>query len=95
MHDYGVARLYHPEDGRHMGLQGMINDLLQQCDFPVGINLNGEVQKFLKKDTVSIARRFCTRMPTSCSTLRARRCSTSSVVRATNAPISRMTSSPR
>ena len=27
-----------------MGLQGMINDLLKQCDFPTGINLNGEVK---------------------------------------------------
>nr|MCU0347808.1 cobalamin-dependent protein [Saprospiraceae bacterium] len=56
LHEYGISRIYSPDDGRQMGLQGMINDLLQQCDFPVGINLNGEVQKFLKKDTVSIAR---------------------------------------
>lgn len=31
---YGITRLYHPDDGRAMGLQGMINDLLAQCDFP-------------------------------------------------------------
>jgi methylmalonyl-CoA mutase len=30
---YGVCRLYSPDDGRAMGLQGMINDLLQRCDF--------------------------------------------------------------
>lgn len=36
LHDYGIARIYHPDDGREMGLQGMINDLVQQCDFPVG-----------------------------------------------------------
>ena len=29
---YGIARIYHPEDGRRMGLQGMIDDILQQCD---------------------------------------------------------------
>jgi isobutyryl-CoA mutase len=56
LHQYGISRIYSPDDGRHMGLQGMINDLLKQCDFPIGVNLNGEVQKFLKKDTVSIAR---------------------------------------
>jgi len=56
LHQYGISRIYSPDDGRHMGLQGMINDVLKQCDFPIGINLNGEVQKFLKKDTVSIAR---------------------------------------
>jgi methylmalonyl-CoA mutase len=33
LHAYGIARLYSPDDGRAMGLQGMINDLLQRCDF--------------------------------------------------------------
>jgi methylmalonyl-CoA mutase len=30
---YGVARLYSPDDGRAMGLQGMIDDVIRQCDF--------------------------------------------------------------
>lgn len=30
---YGIARVYSPDDGRALGLQGMINDLLQRCDF--------------------------------------------------------------
>ncbi len=29
LHDYGISRIYSPDDGRHMGLQGMINDLLR------------------------------------------------------------------
>src|SRR3989440_5906218 len=29
---YGVARIYTPEDGQKMGLQGMINDMLERCD---------------------------------------------------------------
>ncbi|HEY0191607.1 MAG TPA: methylmalonyl-CoA mutase family protein, partial [Kofleriaceae bacterium] len=33
LHAYGVARIYSPDDGRAMGLQGMINDLLHRCDF--------------------------------------------------------------
>ena len=34
---YGVARIYHPEDGRRLGLQGMINDIMQACDYnPLG-----------------------------------------------------------
>ena len=32
---YGITRIYSPDDGRKMGLQGMINDLVQQSDFPV------------------------------------------------------------
>ncbi|MGE5131007.1 MAG: cobalamin-dependent protein, partial [Sphingomonadaceae bacterium] len=33
LEDYGVARIYSPEDGQKMGLQGMINDMLARCDF--------------------------------------------------------------
>ena len=33
LHDYGVTRLYSPEDGAVMGLQGMINDVLERADF--------------------------------------------------------------
>ncbi|PKO94431.1 MAG: methylmalonyl-CoA mutase [Betaproteobacteria bacterium HGW-Betaproteobacteria-10] len=36
LHEYGVSRIYAPEDGVKMGLQGMINDLVQQSDFDVG-----------------------------------------------------------
>ena len=30
---YGVTRIYSPEDGRKYGLQGIINDFIQRCDF--------------------------------------------------------------
>jgi len=33
LHAYGVTRLYSPDDGRSMGLQGMIRDLIGQADF--------------------------------------------------------------
>ncbi|QOD62130.1 methylmalonyl-CoA mutase family protein [Polaribacter haliotis] len=32
--DYGITRIYSPDDGRALGLQGMINDLVKQSDFP-------------------------------------------------------------
>ncbi|MGM0636387.1 MAG: methylmalonyl-CoA mutase family protein, partial [Bacteroidota bacterium] len=32
--DYGITRIYAPDDGREMGLQGMINDLVKKSDFP-------------------------------------------------------------
>ncbi|MFM7497601.1 MAG: methylmalonyl-CoA mutase family protein [Bacteroidota bacterium] len=35
LHRYGINRIYSPDDGRAMGLQGMINDLLQQSDFAI------------------------------------------------------------
>src|SRR5690606_22778178 len=54
--DYGITRIYAPDDGREMGLQGMINDLVQQSDFPIGDKLNGEVSKLSKKENGAIAR---------------------------------------
>ncbi|GMQ29912.1 methylmalonyl-CoA mutase family protein [Algoriphagus confluentis] len=39
LHGYGITRIYSPDDGRAMGLQGMINDLVQKCDFPIGDKL--------------------------------------------------------
>jgi len=56
LHEYGISRIYSPDDGRKMGLQGMINDVLEQCDFPLGTHLNGEVKKLSKQDSLSIAR---------------------------------------
>ncbi|MGZ4048953.1 MAG: cobalamin-dependent protein, partial [Bacteroidia bacterium] len=53
---YGITRIYAPDDGRAMGLQGMINDMLEKCDFPTGANLNGEVKHLKTKDVKSIAR---------------------------------------
>ncbi|MFM8371054.1 MAG: methylmalonyl-CoA mutase family protein [Bacteroidota bacterium] len=44
LHEYGITRIYHPDDGRSMGLQGMINDVLQKCDFAVGTSVNGELK---------------------------------------------------
>ena len=32
---YGITRIYSPDDGRQLGLQGMINDLVQKSDFPL------------------------------------------------------------
>ena len=36
LEDYGITKIYHPDDGRKMGLQGMFNDLVKKCDFPSG-----------------------------------------------------------
>jgi isobutyryl-CoA mutase len=53
---YGICRIYSPDDGRAMGLQGMIDDLLQQSDYPTGNHLNGEEGHLATNDAKSIAR---------------------------------------
>jgi methylmalonyl-CoA mutase len=54
--DYGICRLYSPDDGREMGLQGMINDLVHQSDFPVGDNIDNEAERLSKRDHKAIAK---------------------------------------
>ncbi|NNE26165.1 MAG: methylmalonyl-CoA mutase, partial [Saprospiraceae bacterium] len=54
--DYGICRIYSPDDGRALGLQGMINDLVEKSDFPIGNNLNGQVEKLTPQNHSAIAR---------------------------------------
>ncbi|MCK7591403.1 methylmalonyl-CoA mutase family protein [Subsaxibacter sp. CAU 1640] len=54
--DYGITRIYSPDDGRELGLQGMINDLVKTSDFAIGDSLNGEVNTLKKKNPRDIAR---------------------------------------
>jgi len=56
LHNYGITRIYAPDDGRELGLQGMINDLVETADFPIGENLNGEEAKLSEKNHNAIAR---------------------------------------
>jgi methylmalonyl-CoA mutase len=53
--DYGITQIYSPDDGRKMGLQGMINDMLKQCDFLTRTSLNNELQGISKQDKKAIA----------------------------------------
>ncbi|MDX6747601.1 methylmalonyl-CoA mutase family protein [Polaribacter sp. PL03] len=54
--DYGVTRIYSPDDGRALGLQGMINDLVQISDFAVGDELNVDLKELANKEIGKIAR---------------------------------------
>lgn len=56
LHKYGIARIYHPDDGREMGLQGMINHLVEQCDFPVGNDANIIIEDLKGKSVPKLAR---------------------------------------
>ena len=58
LHNYGITRIYSPDDGRHMGLEGMIEDVIRQCDFPLNGNLpiHGELKLGEARDIRKIAR---------------------------------------
>src|SRR6188768_1525034 len=58
LHAYGITRIYSPDDGRKMGLEGMIEDVIKQCD--IQLNGNADYKTSLKleeaKDVRVIAR---------------------------------------
>jgi methylmalonyl-CoA mutase len=56
LHEYGIERIYAPDDGRAMGLQGMINDLVKRSDYPIGDKLTGELSHIEEKNPTAIAR---------------------------------------
>lgn len=55
LQEYGITRIYHPDDGRAMGLQGMINDLVEKSDFSVGDKLSDEIKHLKDKKVTAIA----------------------------------------
>ncbi len=57
LHKYGISRIYSPDDGRSMGLQGMINDLMEKSDYPTGKQIADiNLKKLEQKDVYAIAR---------------------------------------
>jgi isobutyryl-CoA mutase len=56
LHDYGIARIFSPEDGRRLGLQGMINLMIQECDFPTVTEITNELELLPTGDVRSVTR---------------------------------------
>ena len=47
---YGVCKIFSPEDGRRMGLQGMINHMLEMCDFAPKRDIVQEIERLKDRD---------------------------------------------
>ena len=56
LHKYGITRIYSPDDGRALGLQGMINDVVEKSDYPIGNKIDFSIDQILEKDYRAIAR---------------------------------------
>ncbi|WP_312109506.1 fused isobutyryl-CoA mutase/GTPase IcmF [Brevibacillus reuszeri] len=55
LEEYGVCKIYSPDDGRHLGLQGMINDMIRKSDFPTVKQLGEEVAGLHEQNHKAIA----------------------------------------
>jgi len=60
LHQYGITRIYSPDDGRQMGLEGMIEDVVKQCN--LSLNGNGDYNTPMTlgelKDVRTVARKI-------------------------------------
>ena len=56
LHEYGIAKLFSPDDGRELGLQGMINYMIKESDFPTPKQLDQELLGLKEKNWSSIGR---------------------------------------
>ena len=58
LEEYGITKIYHPDDGRKMGLQGMINHLVKNSDFDLGKKIDKKncIENLKNKDTNTISR---------------------------------------
>lgn len=56
LQQYGITRIYSPDDGRRMGLEGMIEDVIKQCDF--GLNGNGVYERAMTLGEVKDIRKL-------------------------------------
>jgi methylmalonyl-CoA mutase len=52
---YGIAKIFSSEDGRRMGLQGMINHMIRLCDFPTPKDKVKELTSFSPNEALKIA----------------------------------------
>jgi methylmalonyl-CoA mutase len=53
---YGICKIFSPEDGRRMGLQGMVNYALRQCDFAPPRQLSSDPERLPLRDMQAVAR---------------------------------------
>ncbi|WP_275294116.1 fused isobutyryl-CoA mutase/GTPase IcmF [Amycolatopsis sp. La24] len=56
LHSRGVARIFSPEDGYEMGLPGMINMMIKECDSDLSAQPPASVDKLLSGDVQALAR---------------------------------------
>ncbi|MBU4398308.1 MAG: methylmalonyl-CoA mutase family protein, partial [Planctomycetes bacterium] len=51
---YGVRKIFSPDDGRRMGLQGMIDLMLEECDFAVERDIVEEISRLAQQDVRAV-----------------------------------------
>ncbi|MFB4163342.1 fused isobutyryl-CoA mutase/GTPase IcmF [Alteribacillus sp. JSM 102045] len=56
LHNYGIAHIFSPEDGRTYGLRGMISQMLKECDYPTFKSGKASIEEVKEKTSRAVAR---------------------------------------
>jgi methylmalonyl-CoA mutase len=56
LHEYGVTKIFSPDDGRIHGLQGMINWMIEQTDYPTPKEVEKEINELKNRSWNAIGR---------------------------------------
>ena len=56
LHDYGIARIFSPDDGRELGLEGMMELVIKECDYPLPALENISAETLSPNQPLSVAR---------------------------------------
>ena len=90
LHDYGIAWIFSPEDGRKMGLQGMINRMIEECDFLTAVENESALLDEVSTDTPEILANLLTYAE---ANIRPRRCRCASIDQKSAKPFKKYTCS--
>lgn len=56
LEDYGVSSIFSPDNGREMGLQGMINNMLEECDVLPPTDMKAALERLPTGERQAVAR---------------------------------------
>lgn len=55
LHEYGISRIFSPDDGSDLGLQGMIDLMVKECDFPTFKQIDNQLERVGKRDPQAVS----------------------------------------
>ncbi|WP_270180407.1 fused isobutyryl-CoA mutase/GTPase IcmF [Alkalihalobacillus sp. CinArs1] len=55
LHEYGISRIFSPDDGSDLGLQGMIDLMMKECDFPTFKQIDNQLERVSKRDPQAVS----------------------------------------
>ncbi|MBF0705216.1 methylmalonyl-CoA mutase family protein [Alkalihalobacillus hwajinpoensis] len=55
LHAYGISHIFSPDDGSDLGLQGMIDMMIKECDFPTFKQIDNQIDRLHERDPQAVS----------------------------------------